>query len=205
MRRYLYPGTGHFEISIETTLLAAGHFHSKDFLSRSLTSMLVEHYCGNATADTLAEAGTTFHRMAYQYSQIILRDDFREGSENDSLPTDENLAALVILVYYMDQLTPYKSMVAGTGIQSTVEFYEDRAFAFEMIKRAIRKKCEFATSSLPGRLREAHEELRGREDALRKHYRGGTSRDWADIFFVSLLATTDFEAVTHFSDMPLRT
>lgn len=161
--------------TVEHSLFTGGHFHSKEYIDRSLYSMLVEHYCSMASNECHGTAATTFHRLASEYAQIILADDFEEANANSILPSDERLADLAVLIRYLRRLGPGPTFNepgrANEHWQATVDFEEDEEYAEECLRMAIVKKMNVVGSNMGNLLQHAHRRFAEKARALYKMYK----------------------------------
>jgi len=107
----MQPGTPHFVISTEDCLAVGGHFYSAPTLDKTMMAMVFEHYVGHLTTNTAhSKCGIVFIRMLsyvhYAYRNFNVDTIGSEDEDNVWMPSTLEVAHLVVIVSYLDQLDP---------------------------------------------------------------------------------------------------
>lgn len=125
--RFMRPGTRHMVLTVDDSFALGGHFYSKSTLTATLRSIVYEHYFGPYITNSghLTSASILF-RLVASYRRVIMNGQsvicactlfaFSCTEANlvspshysivASLPTDNNMADLLVTVHYYDQLWP---------------------------------------------------------------------------------------------------
>lgn len=120
------PGTIHYVVSTKDSIAVGGHFYSAKNLLQTLYAMIVEHFVGHLTTNTAhSRCGILFIKMLSYITAVSRRNMAWEAAGRDMtcgygtawLPATDEIATLIVIISYLDQLEP--SEVADT---------EDNAF-----------------------------------------------------------------------------
>ena len=115
----MQPGTAHFVISTEDCLAVGGHFYSPGTLDRTMMCMVFERYVAqNITNTAHTKCGALFIRKL-----CYLNSAFAYANEKDSLwlPTARELAHMIVITAYLDQLAPFEVEDLSEDIQRDPE------------------------------------------------------------------------------------
>jgi hypothetical protein len=136
---YMRPATRHFVVGTEDSFLVGGHFYSRNCFSRTLDTIIMEHYLG----DSLTNADHSYSsiilfKLLLLYEKALVMDRTHE----EPLPTSEELASLILIVLYLDQLWLQTEKAYATyPWHSTDEFAHDYSLAVK-IARSVAFKME---------------------------------------------------------------
>lgn len=109
IRRFMQPGTPHFVISLDNCLAVGGHFLCPSTMDRTLSALTIEHFVGTLVTNTNhASCGIVFIRMLSYVCDVMRREKLYGGKGGDPIwrPTDKEIAVIVVIVSYLDQLAP---------------------------------------------------------------------------------------------------
>jgi hypothetical protein len=100
---YMRPATRHFVFGTEDTFIVGGHFYSRTCFSRTLDAITMEHYLGESltNADHSYSAIILF-KLLQSYEKALIMDRTSE----EAFPNKEELASLLLLIFYLEQLWP---------------------------------------------------------------------------------------------------
>jgi hypothetical protein len=124
---YMRPGSRHFVLGTEDTFIVGGHFYSRSCYSRTFDAITMEHYLGDflTNADHSYSAIVLF-KLLRSYEITLLMDRTTE----EPFPDLEELASLILLVLYLEQLWPQtEEMYATYPWHSTSDFMHDYPMA----------------------------------------------------------------------------
>ncbi|KLO10312.1 hypothetical protein SCHPADRAFT_892419 [Schizopora paradoxa] len=102
----MQPGTVHFVISTEDCITVGGHFYSPATLDKTMMSLVTKRYVAPQTTNTAhSHCGVLFLRML-SYLVYVFKNDGNKGSNTVWTPSSEQLAHIVVIASYLDQLAP---------------------------------------------------------------------------------------------------
>ncbi|TDL15222.1 hypothetical protein BD410DRAFT_809112 [Rickenella mellea] len=125
---YMRPGTPHFVVTTKDCLAVGGHFYSAVCFSRSLRAITLEHFFGTMITNTEHPKAPIVLCKLFSFYLSLL--ETRPNSHlAGKLPSQHELACLVIFLGHLDQLAPNAPTDSPfvSRWQETAEFARDFA------------------------------------------------------------------------------
>lgn len=121
----MHPGTPHFVVSVEDCLAVGGHFYSAPLFDKTMKALVIEHFIGHVVTNTgHSQCGIVLLKMMSYTKLLIERLQAWEGIEGGMdesrghgsawIPYEEEIAYLIVIICYLDQLDPME-YVEKTG------------------------------------------------------------------------------------------
>lgn len=124
----MQPGTIHAVYSSQPALAYGGHFICPGTLAQTMYALAVERFTGYITTNTdHSTCGVAFIRQLQYVNEALIWEQERKATTHGSMdtinrPTDVDIAHLVVIVSYLDQLAP---AVANDTTTENLEASED--------------------------------------------------------------------------------
>ena len=154
--RFMPPGTFYLDITVENCICAKSLYYSFPSLRLTLEAKTIDHFFGGAltTAPERNSIIMLLKYLAWKQNQFANEED---SSDDDSPPKavpldledhDKDLAALLLIVFFCDQLVPPDSPMQNVWdvYRDFESFYssllKDRNIAYQLATEMLQGKCQ---------------------------------------------------------------